>query len=146
MSQKEKTPLDVAADLLVFAPVGLAIELSKHLPEFAKQGREQLNGPIQAAKFVGTMAAMQGRQQFGEKFRKATEPYFGSEPAAPAPTATAPREKVDLPVANYETLSASQIVAHLAGLSRDELQRVLEYETANRARKTIIARIEQLLN
>lgn len=142
---EQKTPLDVAADIFVFAPVGLALELGKHLPEYASKGREQLHGPIQAAKFVGTMAAMQGRQQFGDKFRKATEPFFGAEATTPAPTATTAREKSDLPIANYETLSASQIGAHLAALSPEELRRVRAFESANRARKTILARIDQLL-
>src|SRR4051794_10475182 len=113
MKQGERSPLDIAADVFVYAPVGLAIELSKHLPDFAKQGREQLAGPIAAAKFVGNMAAQQGRTHFGESLRKATEPIFGDapppatgappKPAQPAQPATAPPSRSkDLPIAGYE--------------------------------------------
>lgn len=157
MSERhQKSPLDVAADVLVFAPVGLAIELGKQVPELARQGREHLNGPIRAARFMGNVAAMQGRREFGEKLRKATEPFFAKtatgapSPAAaprPAPPSPAsPTEKSDLPIAGYETLSASQIVSHLSGLSPEDLSRVGAYEMANRSRKTILARIDHLLD
>jgi hypothetical protein len=52
----------------------------------------------------------------------------------------------DLAIPAYDTLSASQVVKRLAGLSRDELLEVEEHERSNRHRATILNRVEQLLS
>jgi hypothetical protein len=52
----------------------------------------------------------------------------------------------DLAIPAYDTLSASQVVKRLAGLSRDELLEVADHERANRHRATILNRAEQLLS
>ena len=49
-----------------------------------------------------------------------------------------------LAIPGYDSLSASQVVQRLAGLSRPELAAVGEYETAHRARRTVLTRISQL--
>ena len=59
--------------------------------------------------------------------------------AAPAPTAAA------LPITDYDSLSASQVVSRLQGLSTGELEAVRSYEAATRGRKTILNRVQQLL-
>ena len=50
-----------------------------------------------------------------------------------------------LAIPSYDSLSASQVVQRLAGLSRDEVEAVRAYEAATRGRRTILARAEQLL-
>jgi hypothetical protein len=50
-----------------------------------------------------------------------------------------------LAIPSYDTLSASQVVQRLAGLSREEVEAVRAYEAATRGRRTILARAEQLL-
>ncbi|MFN0089104.1 MAG: hypothetical protein ACKVWR_02380 [Acidimicrobiales bacterium] len=61
-----------------------------------------------------------------------------AEPAAPADAAA-------LGIAEYESLSASQVVPRLAGLTRSELEAVRAFEQAHRARRTILNRVDQLL-
>jgi hypothetical protein len=51
----------------------------------------------------------------------------------------------DLAIPSYDSLSASQVVQRLAGLSRDEVAAVAAYESATRRRKTVLARAGQLL-
>ena len=60
------------------------------------------------------------------------------EPAAPAPAVGS------LAIPDYESLSASQVVPRLSGLSGDELEAVRAYEAANRGRKTILNKVAQL--
>jgi hypothetical protein len=55
----------------------------------------------------------------------------------------APRVE-NLAIPDYDNLSASQVVPRLGGLSSDELDDVLRYESAKRARKTILNKIAQL--
>lgn len=84
-------------------------------------------------------------------------PSGGTAPAADA-AATAPDtggdgsgdtsgEEVraeDLPIPDYDSLAASQVVPRLANLSPAELELVRRYEEAHRGRKTILNRIAQL--
>ncbi len=49
-----------------------------------------------------------------------------------------------LPIPGYDTLSASQVVECLGGLSAAERDRVRDYEIAHRSRRTILGKIDQL--
>lgn len=61
-----------------------------------------------------------------------------------AAAATAGNGAADLPIPGYDGLSASQVIERLDGLSRSALERVRVYELAHRARRTILASIDQL--
>lgn len=50
----------------------------------------------------------------------------------------------DLAIADYDDLSASQVVDRLEGLARDDLEAIRAYEGSHRGRNTILAKIEQL--
>ena len=52
---------------------------------------------------------------------------------------------VDLPIREYDGLSASQVVSRLTGLSADELRAVRAYEEASRGRRTVLVAIDRLL-
>jgi hypothetical protein len=65
----------------------------------------------------------------------------GSKPsAAEAPA----RSRAELSIPGYDTLSASQVVQRLGGLSADELEDVRDYEAGTRGRRTILSKIAQL--
>jgi hypothetical protein len=55
------------------------------------------------------------------------------------------RPSGELPIEGYATLAASQIVPRLTTLSATDLAAVARYERANRGRRTILNRVEQLL-
>lgn len=81
-----------------------------------------------------------------------SQPAPNQKPAAPpvpAPATPAPRASTTPPVSSlvipeYDELSASQVVERLEGLATEELDAVREYETAHRARNTILGKIDQL--
>ncbi len=50
-----------------------------------------------------------------------------------------------LAIPGYDSLSASQVVQRLEGLSSSELEEVRAHEAAHRQRRTILHRVEQLL-
>lgn len=50
----------------------------------------------------------------------------------------------DLPIPGYDTLSASQVVQRLDGLSKQDMAAVRDHEKAGRGRQTILNRIAQL--
>lgn len=62
--------------------------------------------------------------------------------SAPGPADRPPSD--GLPIHGYDSLSASQVVQRLAGLTPDELAAVEAYERATRGRRTILSRAAQL--
>ena len=193
----EKTPIDQALDLFVYAPLGFALSFREFTKQAAEKGRQQ----VQVAKMMGQFAAQMAGQQAEQRLsgaRKQAEEVVGSflpgggrpshvppakptaattaaagehvqtsAPASAAPvnapadpsirvaTTDAPRtppaagdgsrpSSTSLAIPAYDTLSASQVVQRLAGLSADELEAVRAYEAAGRGRKTILNKIDQL--
>ncbi len=63
--------------------------------------------------------------------------------AARTPAAATPAAD-DLAIPGYDTLSASQVIDRLTGLASSDLAAVAAYETAHRARTTILGKITQL--
>jgi len=159
----EKHPLEQAIELLVYAPVGLAITARTELPDLVAKGRARLEGQLTLARFVGQFAVKQGRVEVEKRIKAYTDPpppepepvtvsvpitlVAEPAPAAPAPVApdTEPRLPAgDLAIPGYDALSASQVVQRLAGLSTSELEQVRTYEAATRGRKTVLSKITQL--
>lgn len=68
---------------------------------------------------------------------------------AKAAATTAAKQSVssaaDLPIREYDGLSASQVVSRLTGLSPDELRAVKAYEEGSRGRRTVLLAIDRLL-
>ncbi|HYH51379.1 MAG TPA: hypothetical protein VEG38_17665 [Acidimicrobiia bacterium] len=67
----------------------------------------------------------------------------GTAPAKRA--ADTPASAADLPIREYDGLSASQVVSRLTGLSPDELRAVQAYEAGSRGRRTVLVAIDRLL-
>src|SRR4051812_17503380 len=211
---EQKSPLEQLLDLLVYAPVGMAVTASEELPKLIEKGRTRITGQVAMARMMGQFAVTQGQQQAEKLVKDATERLNdlgivpGARPTSPPPkqpvpatdaasggaparhetaaaastasttTATAPSASTsatgstategngtqpagtngsqppgaraagppagDLAIPGYDSLSASQVVQRLAGLSGDELEAVRSYEAANRGRKTILSRVAQL--
>ncbi|MCU4184678.1 hypothetical protein K6U06_09930 [Acidiferrimicrobium sp. IK] len=231
-----RSPLDAALDLVLYAPVGLALTLTEELPKLAAKGRSGLGSRVTTARVVGQFAVAQGRKEVGRRLgteparpaaaparpaaapsrleaaaadgsavaaagsatppaatsaaAPASSPERHAGPSAPAagadgaggeehaasgrarrtassPRAGRPSNGVEAPdgaasgsgaaapaaevppvgslaIPGYDSLSASQVVQRLAGLSGPELQAVKEYESASRGRRTILARVGQL--
>jgi len=168
-----KNPIDQALDVFVYAPLGLLFSARETIPQLAEKGRHYVEtaramggyaigqGREQAEKAVRQAGGQAGQTLSivgGLTARRPSAP-----PPAPRPTppvaAPPPREpevemggngrvpgpRVEtLAIPGYDTLSASQVVQRLGGLSAEELEAVRAYEESSRKRKTILARVEQL--
>lgn len=159
-----RSPLDQALDLLVYAPVGLALLIRDELPRLVEKGKSQTDAQVALARMLGKMAAGRGQQEMGKMFTElwarisgeggtateeppAPEPEDTPVPAPsgdPAPPARSKPSADDLAIPGYDALSAPQVVQRLSGLSPDELEAVGAYEAATRHRQTILGRIAQL--
>jgi hypothetical protein len=169
----DKNPVEQAIELLVYAPLGLALDARELMPKFIERGRNQ----VTVARMIGKFAVSQGQAVAGkhlstvEQQVQATLENFGLVPsgsngpsATPAPADRAPNlvavpdvveptpdtdltpepAASSLAIPDYDSLAASQVIPRLAGLSADELDAVRQYESLKRGRKTILSRITQL--
>ncbi|MGH9189199.1 MAG: hypothetical protein ACRD0Q_04065 [Acidimicrobiales bacterium] len=190
----ERDPLDQALDLLVYAPVGLALSAKELLPQLADRGRRQVGPTMTAARMVGEMVVQhapkeaervarevgrQGGRLLGEglaslvrmaatgtastaagtaadprpearESRPPGDPVAGPGSSAPPPKSPdagggrTPGSAGDLAIPGYDSLSASQVVARLEGLTAQELEQIQGYEEAHRGRRTVLTRVGQL--
>lgn len=144
----ERRPLDLALDVFLYAPVGLALSAKELVPALARKGRQRLTGQVGSARIVGRFAVQQGQARYARaraeaQTRLAAEAPPAANPA-PVPVVQSGPGADDLAVPGYDSLSASQVLPRLDGLSPEELEAVRAYEAAHRARRTILGRIAQL--
>lgn len=172
MVPDEKSSVEQALDLILFAPVGLAMTARTQLPEMVAKGRAQIEGQVTMARFIGQFAVKQGKAEVEKRLKAYTDrpqppPDPSPPPAVPegsaatapvtvqaemaSPAVAAPDEASgppptagELAIPGYDALSASQVVQRLAGLSSIELEQVRLYEASTRGRKTVLTKISQL--
>lgn len=171
MADAARSPLEQALDLVVYAPLGLALTARESLADLAAKGRQRAAAQVALARMIGHMAVSQGEKEA----RRRLDDVAGTLSALgvlagaplPEPQAEAPqppqreaptvgsngksgavkpeaRPRAQLAITGYDTLSASQVVQRLAGLSVEELDAVRDYEAATRGRRTILSKIAQL--
>jgi hypothetical protein len=122
-------------DLAVFAPIGLLAELQQEVPRLAEAGRRRVEQRLTVAKFVGQMAVAYGRRELDRRLG----------PPAPEARETAAEPPIEVaPIPGYDKLAAAEIVQRLNGMDHTELTAVSEYEAANRGRRTVLAKVDQL--
>ncbi|HVL05795.1 MAG TPA: hypothetical protein VM388_07395 [Acidimicrobiales bacterium] len=160
-------PGEQLLDLLVYAPLGLLLEARDLVPKLAEKGRQRMGGQVTVARMIGEVAVRQGQRRAetvvkrlrdqqtgagagaraGRPEPDVAQPADGHRPPfrGPAPASTpANPDAAGLAIPGYDTLSASQVVPRLEGLSPGELEAVRAYEVATRGRKTVLTRIDQL--
>ena len=156
----ERDPIEQWLDAALYGPVGLLLELRDRLPELAERGRQHLQTQTNVARMMGQFAVQIGSRKVSEYVQRqrdaaevddrpvaadADAPVREDDPASPEPAvAAAVPSGGALPIAGYDTLAASQVVARLDGLDADELEAVREYEAAHRNRKTVLGKVAQL--
>ncbi|MEI8238952.1 MAG: hypothetical protein WCI22_05985 [Actinomycetota bacterium] len=144
----ERPLLEQVLDVVLYAPVGLAAQLRTDLPRIVDEGRSQLESRVKVAHWVGEMSVQFGRRTIEQKFaerRRPAEPDH--QPVGETVHAATVKTHVHQhpPFDGYDQLAATQIVQLLGRLPHGELRLVREYEADHRNRRTVLAKIEQLL-
>jgi hypothetical protein len=148
-------------DLCIFAPVGVAMNIKDDLPGLIGQGRDRVEQEISNARVAGEYVVGRFQRRVSARFDSLLRNDDGASPVAPAgpgPTAAqaapparpapdaADAATLGAALADYDTLSASQVVRRLEALGPEELRAVQRYESATRHRRTILNRASQLLD
>ncbi len=157
-----KSPLRRTLDLCVFAPIGVAVTVVEDLPGLIAKGRRLVEQELGNAAGGGAfVVGHKGQREVSDRLdgpagqrRRATPVPEGPgrrpsprrrRPCAPRRTA-AGRGDRRRALADYDTLSASQVVRRLESLGPEELRAVQRYESSTRNRRTILNRASQLLD
>jgi hypothetical protein len=153
-----KSQLRRTIDVCVAAPVGVAVSVVEELPELIAEGRRRLELQLGNALFVGRFVVNKKQRELSDRLdgflgngSSTKTPGGDSGPVdTPAPPRPAPDSAaaavVSRALADYDTLSASQVVRRLESLGPEELQAVQHYEASTRNRRTILNRAGQLLD
>lgn len=166
----QRSAPEQVADLVLYVPLGLALEARRLYPEMAARGRRQ----ILFTRTIGKYAVRRGRQRVdgilgtGLALVSAYLPIADdAEDKAPeevgVETATnlagdrgtglvlvedepaEPGPDADgLAIPDYDNLSAFQVMPRLEALDPTDLDAVREYEASTRGRRTILNKIAQL--
>ena len=151
-------PVEQMLDMFLYAPIGFLSKSADSVPDLAKRGRTQAANARVIGQFaLGTTnakarTAFADAEQHVRAFLKiiteSAKPSRSETPAEPSSVAAEKLNTSVLPgvIADYDVLTAVQILPLLATLSPAELQQVSDYEQAHRARKTVLARIRQSQN
>ncbi len=152
----EQRPLiEKVLDIVVYAPVGLVLGLHADLDARVASGRTRISERVQVARWIGEMAVTFGRRELERRASELSGDPNAVTPsaieAAVEPPAATPEPVIEAspllapPFDGYQSLAAAQVVQLLGRLSADELAEVRAYEAANRARRTILAKLDQLI-
>ena len=158
---EQRDPIETLLDLLIYAPLGLVTQLDDLLPGLIERGRSQavLSRTIGEFAVRAGSEKVQGQAEGAQKqletmlrslldlaaSRLAPEHAEQAEgPPATASTEEAAAETGDLPIKNYGTLKAAEIVPMLATLTADQRAVIAGHEASTRNRRTILNRIQQL--
>jgi hypothetical protein len=156
MAEHSRPLYEEVLDYAVYAPIGVVLKAVEALPGMVEKGRAQLGGRMKMANVLGRFAATAIKRKIDEtvgqvRERPAAQPSEDGEPSANDDHVTSEMDRHvseleanALPIAGYDSLAASQVVARLGGLSPDELRAIKSYESTHRARRTILLRIAQL--
>jgi hypothetical protein len=158
--QSHKSPLRRTFDVCV-APIGVAVSVVEEIPELLAEGRRRLELQLGNALFVGRFVVNQKQRELSARLEgllgngAPPETADGDTDAEPAPPTPGPERPAPDPaaaaivggaLADYDTLSASQVVRRLESLGPEELDAVRRYEASTRNRRTILNRAGQLLD
>ncbi len=124
----EKNPVDQVLDLVVFAPLGLAMTARTELPEMVAKGRAQVENQLTMARFIGQFAVQQGKVEVEKRLKAYTDrtpprepdPVRDQEPEPQPASASreAPSDDADTVVTVPLTVLA-QSAPELVGPSRE---------------------------
>ncbi len=142
----EEEPVEpTLLDVVIFAPIDAAFSLLRDPRGAAIRGRARVEVALRQARALGELSVRFGQRELRRRTEGTPDDVVEAS-AAPAATARveAAGPAPDDVIADYDALSASQIVPMLAGLDPAERARVADYERQARGRQTILRKIEQL--
>ena len=154
---------DRALELGLYLPLGAysrareglsdltTVRVRKLVDELVDRGEERTQGLTKVvrrrankAEDIAEKATAKVSKQAKKTVKKASA---ATAPAtAKLPRVAAPKTASELPIASYNSLTASEIMTELRGLTQTQLAKVYKFEKANEGRATILEAIDSRLS
>ena len=145
-------------------PSAVTQKIADRVSESGVLDPKKLQQHMNAARMIGKMAVQFGSQKLATKLQDlSTSVAASSTPQTEAQTnkilntdeptktnthdanVTTKSDASELPIGDYPSRTARDITFELGGLTAEQLAQIAVFESANRARRTILAKIDQLL-
>lgn len=145
-------------------PSAVTQKIADRVSESGVLDPKNLQQQVNAARMIGKMAVQFGSQKLAAKLQDLSTNVAASSTPQTKPqneptlstgehtegktgeaSVTKESDALKLPIADYPSRTALDIIAHLGALNSEQLAQVAAFESANRARRTILAKITQLL-
>ncbi len=144
-SESDQQRFSVIEDFFL-APLGAMLGNAEERAELSQRAKLGLEEQCRRAKLLGELTVAYSVQTLKRSLWRESDP----EPVTPV-DATEPQEPTIAPappvndlIADYDSLSASQVVSLLDSLGVNERGRIRAYEHSHRGRRTIIGKIDAL--
>lgn len=106
---------------------------------------EKMQCQVSAARVVGKFAVEFGTRELGKAVRGVIGTITEKKISPVGSDEMSDSTDSNLAIANYDNLTATEIIAQLGLLSADELGAIAAFENTHRMRRTIAFKIDQLL-
>ena len=124
-------------DIVVYAPVGVLRRLRDDLPALVASGRREVEDRVRVAHWIGEMAVTYGRAELQRRLNSGSTPGIDvTDSDTPSPP----------PFEGYDELPADRLVQLLSKFPPAELAIIRVYEQKRRGRRTVLAKIDQLID
>jgi hypothetical protein len=138
----DQRPLrDRVLDLVVYAPVGVLRRLREDLPALVESGRREVADRVRVAHWIGEMAVTYGRAELRRISSSTGSSTTSAEIDVTDSEASSPQ-----PFDGYDDLPADRLVQLLSKFPASELAIIRLYEQKQRGRRTVLAKIDQLID
>ncbi|MEM7092924.1 MAG: hypothetical protein AAF567_07970 [Actinomycetota bacterium] len=136
---EERSPVDRLLDVAVYAPLGLALDFRRVVPELAQAGRRQVAFSRSLGKAalstIGKAAAARGGEPTSKTGASSTKPDASTTPTDSSTPANADDRAV---IEGYDGLNAREIIALSSAASPAQRRWMRQREAANKKRKTVL--------
>ena len=140
----DQRPLrDRVLDLVVYAPVGVLRRLREDLPELIESGRREVTDRVRVAHWIGEMAVTYGRTELQRRVSSSASTTHSSTTGIDVTDSEASSPQ---PFDGYDELPADRLVQLLSKFPASELAIIRLYEQKQRGRRTVLAKIDQLID
>ncbi|MBI4884228.1 MAG: hypothetical protein HY826_09260 [Actinobacteria bacterium] len=129
---------DRVLELFVFAPAGVVRKVRDDLPGLVAAGRREVENRVRVAHWVGEMAVTYGLNEVRRRLDEQAPSTVDGEDEDETLTAAPPFD-------GFDELPALELVQLLPRFPAAELEIIRAYEAQQRARRTVLAKLDQLL-
>lgn len=137
-STSDRSPIERALDVGVYAPLGFALEFRRLVPELAEAGRQQVAFSRSLGKAALSTLGKAAAARNSEAPSNAAAPAKKAAAKKPAAKKAAAKKPASGVIDGYDGLTAREIIALSAAATAPQRTWMLKQEQGGKKRKTVL--------